>query len=161
MIRNAVSPVRTISSSTPAGTFLRLPQQRSLLIGECQFGGVANRGLVRGGLNFSHERPKLFEDVVDGFPESCALADQAVAAAAGDAVDRSGEGEALAVLFHRMVAVESEPLRVASSTTTTPRQRPEMIRFRWENRPTWLSVAPGKLASSGPLASAPTRTCGP
>jgi hypothetical protein len=31
----------------------------------------------------------------------------------------------------------------------------------WENRPTWLSVAVGDLASSGPLESAPTRTCGP
>jgi hypothetical protein len=67
---------------------------------------VANRGLVRGGVDFSHKRPKLFEDVVDGFPESCALADQTVEAAAGDAVDRSGEGEDLAVLFHRMVVGE-------------------------------------------------------
>jgi len=33
-------------------------------------------------------------------------------------------------------AVDGDPLRGASSTTTTPRQRPEIMRFPWSNKPT-------------------------
>src|SRR5208337_1604141 len=63
----------------------------------------------------------------------------------------TGPGTAKTSRFCSMAwcAVDSDPLRGAATTTTTPRQRPEMIRLRCESQSTWLSVAVSDLASSG------------
>jgi hypothetical protein len=63
---------------------------------------MADGGLVGCGANLAHERSELFEDVVDGFHQSRAVADQAVAAAAGETIGRARHGEALAVLLERV-----------------------------------------------------------
>ena len=94
----AVSPVRTISSSTPEGWLVELAQERPFLVGEGQLGGMADGWLVGGGVDLADQGAELFEDVVDRLDESGAVADQAVAAAACEAVDRAGHGENFAVL---------------------------------------------------------------
>ena len=54
-------------------------------------------------MDLADQGAELFEDVVDGLDESRPVADQAMAAAAGQAVNRAGDGEDLAVLLHRVV----------------------------------------------------------
>ena len=57
-------------------------QERALLVGEGELGGVAHRGLAGGGADFADQGAEFFEDVVDGLDEPGAVADQAVAALA-------------------------------------------------------------------------------
>jgi len=78
-------------------------EQGSLLVAEAKFGRVADGGLVRGGVDLANQRAKLLEDVVDRLDQAGAVADQAVAAAAGQAVHRAGQGEDLPVLLHGVV----------------------------------------------------------
>ena len=52
---------------------------------------------------------EFFEDVVDGLDQPGAVADEAMAAAAGQAVGRTGDGEDLAVLLHRVVGRRERP----------------------------------------------------
>ncbi len=86
------------------GVVIELAEQGAFLIGEGKFGRVADGGLVGGGVNLADQRTKLLEDVVDGLDQAGAVADQAVAAAAGQAVHRAGHGEDLPVLLHGMVS---------------------------------------------------------
>ena len=78
-------------------------EQRALGVGERQLGGMAHRRLIRGGPDLPDQRAELFEDVVDRLDQPGAVADQAVAAAAAEAVDRPGHGEDLAVLLHGVI----------------------------------------------------------
>jgi hypothetical protein len=59
------------------------------LIAERKLGGVANGGLIGRGRNFANERSQLFENVIDGLHELGTVAEQAVAASAGQTVDRA------------------------------------------------------------------------
>jgi hypothetical protein len=52
---------------------------------------------------------KLFQDVVNAFHEPRSIADEAMAAAAGEAVDGARNGEDLAVLLHRVVGRGERP----------------------------------------------------
>ena len=122
-------PVRAIRSSTAGRLIVELAQQRSFRVGECQLGRMTDRRLLGIGANLLDQGPKLFEDVVDRLDQPGTVADQAMAAAAGEAVGGPGDGEDLAILFHGVPAVESDPLRGVASTTTTPSDSPEMIRF--------------------------------
>ena len=53
--------------------------------------------------NLADQRAKLFEDIVDRLDQPRSVADQAMAAPAGQAVDGAGDGDDLAVLLHRVV----------------------------------------------------------
>jgi hypothetical protein len=72
---------------------------------------MADGRLVGGGVDFFDERAKLFKDVVDRLDQAGAIADQSVAAAGSQAVDRTGHGEDLAVLLHRVVGRGERPAR--------------------------------------------------
>src|SRR5208337_2892091 len=85
------------------GLAFKLAEEGSFLVGEGQLGGVADGGLVRGGVDLANQRAKFLEDVVDGLDQAGAVTDQAVAAAAGQAVHRAGHGEDLPVLLHGVV----------------------------------------------------------
>src|SRR5271157_3522661 len=112
------------------GMVVELAEQGSLLVAEAKLGRVADGGLVRGGVHLANQRAKLLEDVVDRLDQAGAVTDQAVAAAAGQAVHRAGHGEDLPVLFFTLCrcqpipmawcAVDSDPLRATASTTMTP-----------------------------------------
>jgi len=132
------------------GMVVELAEQRSLLVAEAKLGRVADGWLVGCGVDLADQRAKFLEDVVDRLDQAGAVTDQAVAAAAGQAVPRPGTAKTSRFCSMAWCAVDSDPLRGAASTTTTPRQRPEMIRLRCENQSTWLSAQTGDLASSGP-----------
>jgi len=85
----------------PGGSVVELAEQRSFLVAEGELGRMADRWLVGRGVDLADQRAKLLEDVVDGLDQAGAVADQAVAAAAGQAVHESGYGEDLAVLLYR------------------------------------------------------------
>ena len=73
------------------------------MIGEGELCGMAYRGLVGAVFYFADQWTKLFEDIVDGLHQPGAVANEAVAAAAGQTIDRAGDNEDLAVLLHGMV----------------------------------------------------------
>ena len=52
------------------------------------------------GANFLNQRSKLFHDVFDGFDQAGTVADQAMAAPAGQAIGRDRDREDFAILFH-------------------------------------------------------------
>jgi hypothetical protein len=52
------------------------------------------------GANFVNQGTKLFHNVVDRFDQACTVADQAMAAPAGQAVGRARYREDFAILFH-------------------------------------------------------------
>ena len=91
------------------GMVVEVAEQGAFLIGKGQFDRVADGGLVRGGVDLANQRAKLLEDVVDRLDQAGSVADQAVAAAAGQAVHGSGYGKDLAVLLHRMVGGGERP----------------------------------------------------
>jgi len=80
---------------------IELAQERSLLVAECELGGVADGSFVGGGVNFTHKLAQLFENVVVRLDQLGSVADQSMAAATGQAVDGAGYREDLAVLLHR------------------------------------------------------------
>ncbi len=88
---------------------VELAEQRSLCVGERQLGRMTDRGLRWTGLHFSDEWSELIDDVVDGLDQSGAVADQAVAASAGETIDRPWHGENLAVLLDRMALCRQRP----------------------------------------------------
>ena len=91
------------------GMVVELAEQRSLLVAEAKLGRVADGGLVRGGVHLANRRAKFLEDVVDRLDQAGAVTDQAVAAAAGQAVHRAGHGEDLPVLLHGVVRGGQRP----------------------------------------------------
>ncbi len=103
MTWDAVSLVREISSATPTGWLSsRSSRERSWSL-RTSSAGLRTGGLVGSGLDLADQRTEFLEDVIDGLDEPGTVADQAMAAAAGDTVDRTGDGEDLAVLLHGMV----------------------------------------------------------
>ena len=82
------------------GMVVELAEQRSLLVAEAKLGRVADGGLVRGGVHLANQRAKFLEDVIDRLDQLGAVTEQAVAAAAGQAVHWAGHGEDLPVLLH-------------------------------------------------------------
>ena len=64
---------------------------------------MADWGFRVGRGNLADQWAELLRDVVDGLDQACAVADEAVATAADEAVNRAGDGEDLAVLLHRVV----------------------------------------------------------
>ena len=105
-------------------------EQRSLLVGERQFGGMADGGFVDVPLDLADERAEFLQNVVDRFDELRAVAEQFVAASAGQAVHRPGTAKTSRFCSTAWRAVESEPLRGVASITTTPRHKPLTIRLR-------------------------------
>ena len=95
--------MRTISSSTPEGWLSRWPRSDRSWSVRASSAGWRTGGSSVGGVDLADQWAKLFEDVVDGLHEPGAVADQAMAAAAGHAVHRTGDGEDLAVLLHRVI----------------------------------------------------------
>jgi hypothetical protein len=91
------------------GLALELAQERALLVGKAQFSGMADWGLAGGGVDFADQGTEIFEDIVDRLDEPSSVADEAMASAAGDAVDRAGDAEDLAVLLHRVVGRGQRP----------------------------------------------------
>ena len=86
-----------------------MAHQRAFLISQGQFGGMADGGSPSGAvLDLANQVAKLFEDLVDRLDQP-AVADQAMAAAAGQAVHRAGDGEYLAIPLHRMVGRGERP----------------------------------------------------
>jgi len=91
------------------GMVVELAEQGSLLVAEAQLGRVADGGLVRGGVDLANQWAKFLKDVVDRLDQLGAVTEQAVAAAAGQAVHRAGYGEDLAVLLHGVVRGGQRP----------------------------------------------------
>ena len=149
--------MRTISSSTADGAVVELAQERALLVGEGELGGVADGGLVGRGADLADQRAELFEDVVDRLDQPGAVADQAVAARLARLSTGPGTAKTSRFCSIAWLAVESEPLRGVASTTTTPRQRPEMIRLRCGKRPGERPLAHRHLAERRRPAAATSR----
>ena len=105
----AVMPVRRDQVVDGGRLIVEPAQQRPLRVGERELGGMTDRGLVGAGADLLHQGAELFEDVVDGLDQPGTVADQAVAAAAGQAVDRPGDGEDLAVLLHGVARGRKRP----------------------------------------------------
>ena len=70
------------------------------------------RGLIGGGLDLAEHWTKILEDVVDGLHEPWAVADQAMGAAAGQAVHKAGKGRDLAVPVHQVAGRGEWPRRI-------------------------------------------------
>ena len=79
---------------------VKLAQERSLRVGECQLGGMTDRRLVGIGADLADQWSELFHDVVDGLDQAGTVADQAMAAPAGETIGWPGNGEDLAILLH-------------------------------------------------------------
>ena len=91
----------------------------------------SQRRLCRGGLEVCAQRKlELAQHVLGPLDELGAFADEFMATAGQRVVDGAGDGEHLAALLASCWAVMSEPLCRAASTTSVPRDRPLMMRFR-------------------------------
>ena len=106
----------------PGGLALELAQEGSFLVAEGQLGRVADGGLVRGGV-----------DLADSGPSSSRMSSTVSTRRAPSRIRRwqprlarlsTGPGTAKTSRFCSMAwcVVDSDPLRGAASTTTTPRQ---------------------------------------
>ena len=102
MTWEAVMPVRTISSSTPAGWSSSWPRSDRSESERASSAGWRTGGLAGIGADLADQGAELLEDVVDGLDQPGSVADQAMAAPARQAVGRAGDGEDLAVLLHRV-----------------------------------------------------------
>ena len=101
--------LRAISSSTPTGWLPSWPSNdRSWSLRQSSAGWWTG-GLVRGGVDLANQRAKLLKDILDRLDQAGIVTDQAVAAAAGQAVHRAGHGEDLPVLLHGVVRGGQRP----------------------------------------------------
>ena len=151
MTCEAVRPVRAISSSTADGAVVELAQERALLVGEGELGGVADRRSRRARCGPRGRAGRALR----GCRRPSRRAGRRRGSGGGSPGwpgCRPGRGRRRprGSAPSRGAAVESEPLRGAASTTTTPRQRPEMIRLRCGKRP---ASGPWRIGIS--LRSAP------
>ena len=112
-----------------SGAVVELAQEHALLVGEGELGGMADGSFVRGGADLAEQRAELLKDVVDRLhqwaPSRIRRWQPRLARLS------TGPGTAKTSRFCSIAwwAVESEPLRGAASTTTTPSEIPEMMRF--------------------------------
>jgi hypothetical protein len=79
---------------------VQVSQERSFRVGKCQLGRVTHGWFLWIGANFLNQGTKLFHDVVDRFDQAGTVADQAMAAPAGQAIGRARDREDFAILFH-------------------------------------------------------------
>ena len=129
----AVRPVLPMSSSTAFGRSSSGAEERPLQVAERQLGRVAD----------GRARRRGWTSRTSG-PSSSRMSSTVSTSRAPSRIRRwqprlerlsTGPGTAKTSRFCSIAwwAVTSEPLRGAASTTTTPRQRPEMIRLRCGN----------------------------
>ena len=98
----AVIPVSAIRSSTATAWSCSFPRSERSSSERASSAGWRTGGLARVGANFLDERPELLENVVNGFNQSRAIANQTMAAPAGQAIGRPRHREHLAVLLGRV-----------------------------------------------------------